>query len=187
MFSEPARLNNHLPEKASSLPSPPIYIRTPHFERRFLVPSELLVSWQFSGPYGVTKYGSGWRKDIVNQCLEFALTPPLLVVWETKDGDEDEKGLEREDRIKIRTWWLSKEITHLSWTQFTTLCSLKIREMGKRAKRSGKRSIEGMTRFSYQTKDTCGGHSSHVAVWETKRKIENKSGLINSSIEIFLF
>ena len=25
----------------------------------------------FSGPYGVTKYGSGWRKDVVNQCLEF--------------------------------------------------------------------------------------------------------------------
>ena len=31
----------------------------------------LLVSWQFSGPCGVTKYGSGWRKDVVNQCLEF--------------------------------------------------------------------------------------------------------------------
>ena len=31
----------------------------------------MLVSWQFSGPYGVTKYGSGWRKDVVNQCLEF--------------------------------------------------------------------------------------------------------------------
>ena len=34
---------------------------------------KLLVSWQFSGPYGVTKDGSGWRKDVVNQCLEFAL------------------------------------------------------------------------------------------------------------------
>ena len=33
---------------------------------------KLLVSWQFSGPYGVTKYGSGWRKNVVNQCLEFA-------------------------------------------------------------------------------------------------------------------
>ena len=32
---------------------------------------KLLVSWQFSGPYGVTKYGSGWRKDVVNQRLEF--------------------------------------------------------------------------------------------------------------------
>ena len=29
---------------------------------------KLLVSWQFSGLYGVTKYGSGWRKDVVNQC-----------------------------------------------------------------------------------------------------------------------
>ena len=32
---------------------------------------KLLVSWQFSGTYGVTKYGSGWRKDVVNQRLEF--------------------------------------------------------------------------------------------------------------------
>ena len=32
---------------------------------------KLLVNWQFSGPYGVTKYGSGWRKDVVNQCVEF--------------------------------------------------------------------------------------------------------------------
>ena len=27
---------------------------------------------QFSGPCGVTKYGSGRRKDVVNRCLEFA-------------------------------------------------------------------------------------------------------------------
>ena len=32
---------------------------------------KLLVSWQFSGTYGITKYSSGWRKDVVNQCLEF--------------------------------------------------------------------------------------------------------------------
>ena len=32
---------------------------------------KLLGSWQFSGPFGVTKYGSGWRKDVVNRCLEF--------------------------------------------------------------------------------------------------------------------
>ena len=32
---------------------------------------KLPVSWKFSGPYGVTKYGSGWRRDVVNQCLEF--------------------------------------------------------------------------------------------------------------------
>ena len=31
---------------------------------------KLLINWQFSGPYGVTKYGSGWRKDVINQCLE---------------------------------------------------------------------------------------------------------------------
>ena len=31
---------------------------------------KVLVSWQFSGPYGVTKYGSGWRKDVVNRCSE---------------------------------------------------------------------------------------------------------------------
>ena len=33
----------------------------------------LLVSRQFSGPFGVTKYGSGLRNDVVNQCLECAL------------------------------------------------------------------------------------------------------------------
>ena len=37
----------------------------------FSTNKKLLVSRQFSGPYGVTKYGSGWRKDVVNQCLEF--------------------------------------------------------------------------------------------------------------------
>ena len=43
---------------------------------------QILVSWQFSG---VTKYGSGWRKDLVNQCLEFgwhghwSATPQWLV------------------------------------------------------------------------------------------------------------
>ena len=25
-----------------------------------------LVSWQFSWPYGVTKYTNGWKKDVVN-------------------------------------------------------------------------------------------------------------------------
>ena len=41
---------------------------------------KLLVSWQFSGPYGVTKYGSGWRKDVVNQCLEFDIQTHSLHV-----------------------------------------------------------------------------------------------------------
>ena len=35
---------------------------------------KLLVSQQFSWPYGITKYSSGW-KDIVNQCLGFACDP----------------------------------------------------------------------------------------------------------------
>ena len=38
---------------------------------------KMLVSWQISGPYGITKYASGWRKDVVNQCLEFGLLSPL--------------------------------------------------------------------------------------------------------------
>ena len=28
-------------------------------------------SWQFFETYGVISYGNGWRKDVVNQCLEF--------------------------------------------------------------------------------------------------------------------
>ena len=39
---------------------------------------KLLVSWQFSGPNGVTKYDSGWRKDVVNQRLE--LVPIAFIV-----------------------------------------------------------------------------------------------------------
>ena len=38
---------------------------------------KLLVSWPFSGTYGVTKYGNGWRKDVVNQSLEFASSSDL--------------------------------------------------------------------------------------------------------------
>ena len=30
------------------------------------------VSWQFSGTYGTTSYGNGWRKYVVNQCQESA-------------------------------------------------------------------------------------------------------------------
>ena len=33
----------------------------------------MLFSLQFSGPYGLTKQDSGWRKGVVNQCLEFGL------------------------------------------------------------------------------------------------------------------
>ena len=61
----------------------------------------LLVSWQFSGPYDVTKYGSGWRKDVVMQrwtlshqlCVLFQLCPGLrsagrqtLVATEADEG-----------------------------------------------------------------------------------------------------
>ena len=45
---------------------------------------KLFVSWKFSGTYGVIKYGSGWRKDVINQCLEFATTtvhPNLLMCY----------------------------------------------------------------------------------------------------------
>ena len=33
----------------------------------------LPASWQFSRTCGIISYGSGWRKDAVNQCLEFGL------------------------------------------------------------------------------------------------------------------
>ena len=36
-----------------------------------LTAEKLLVSWQFFETYGVINCGSGWRNDIVNQCLEF--------------------------------------------------------------------------------------------------------------------
>ena len=38
--------------------------------------NKLLVSWQLLGTFDVTKYSSGWRKDVVNQCLEFGPVPP---------------------------------------------------------------------------------------------------------------
>ena len=39
---------------------------------------KLFVSRQFFETYGVINYGSGWRKDVVNQCVESELpTHPL--------------------------------------------------------------------------------------------------------------
>ena len=32
---------------------------------------EKLLNWQFVETYGVFNYGSGWRKDVVNQWLDF--------------------------------------------------------------------------------------------------------------------
>ena len=34
---------------------------------------KLSVSWQFSETCGVISYSNGWRKGVVNQCLELAL------------------------------------------------------------------------------------------------------------------
>ena len=47
------------------------HVHTPPYATHRTNKHKLLVSWQFSGPYGVAKYGSGWRKYIVNLCLEF--------------------------------------------------------------------------------------------------------------------
>ena len=46
----------------------------------------MLVSWQFSGPYGVTIYGSGWRKVVVNQCLECAIRVNYKVLQLLQSG-----------------------------------------------------------------------------------------------------
>ena len=38
---------------------------------RLNITEKLFVSRQFFETYGVVSYGSGWRKDVVNLCLEF--------------------------------------------------------------------------------------------------------------------
>ena len=38
------------------------------------VSENLSFSGHFSETHGVINYGSGWRKTVVNQCLEYALT-----------------------------------------------------------------------------------------------------------------
>ena len=38
------------------------------------ISENLSVSAHFSETYGVINYGSGWRKNVVNQSLEYALT-----------------------------------------------------------------------------------------------------------------
>ena len=42
---------------------------------------KLSVNWQSLETYGVTNYGSGWRKDVVNLCLEFGHCRPCRLVW----------------------------------------------------------------------------------------------------------
>ena len=39
-------------------------------------------SWQFSKTHCITNYGSGWWKDVVNQCSEF--DPEV----DTRSGDQ---------------------------------------------------------------------------------------------------
>ena len=38
---------------------------------RLSIIEKLFVSWQFFETYGVIRYGSGWRQDVVSQGLEF--------------------------------------------------------------------------------------------------------------------
>jgi len=42
---------------------------------------KLFISWQFFKTYSVINYGSGWRKGVTNQCLEFESYPQVLPVW----------------------------------------------------------------------------------------------------------
>ena len=70
---------------------------------------KLLVSWQFSGPYGVTKYGSGWRKDVVNQCLEFE--PNLLPGHRHRDVDAVVATMDS-NWLFSRSWF--RHFTHLA-------------------------------------------------------------------------
>ena len=53
----------------------------PHSEHRFPAPSSK-PSVDLFETYGVVSYGNGWRKDVVNLCLEFDSKPrfPMDVV-----------------------------------------------------------------------------------------------------------
>ena len=41
----------------------------------------LLVGWQSFQTYGVISYGSGWRRDVVNLCLEFVCNVEDIASW----------------------------------------------------------------------------------------------------------
>ena len=47
---------------------------------------KVFVSWQLLQIYGVISYGSGWRKDAVNLCLEFAAAEDLQVPQQNDEG-----------------------------------------------------------------------------------------------------
>ena len=76
---------------------------------------KLLVSWQFSGPYDVIKYGSGWRKDVVNQCLESDLRSvkfracalASILIWAKGRGFE---GIHREQKDAVQQLFDSKAV-----------------------------------------------------------------------------
>ena len=40
----------------------------------------VFISWQFFETYGIINYGDGWRKDVVNQCLECAISKVNMVL-----------------------------------------------------------------------------------------------------------
>ena len=72
---------------------------------------KLLVSWQFSGPYSVTKYGSGWRKDVVNHGWNMCpwLTPIHLIAAWFSGTDFHRHG--SNDKLNARN-------LHEEWKQF---------------------------------------------------------------------
>ena len=48
---------------------------------------KLFISWHFWGTCGVINNGCGWRKDVVNQCLEFdSGSSPVAVKSQTLRG-----------------------------------------------------------------------------------------------------
>ena len=40
----------------------------------------LFVSWRFFETYGRINYGSVWRKDVANQCLQFGLSVNIMLI-----------------------------------------------------------------------------------------------------------
>ena len=47
---------------------------------------KLFVSLQFFKTHGVISYGSGWKKDVVNQCLQFAYSVNMRRAEVEKEG-----------------------------------------------------------------------------------------------------
>ena len=62
---------------------------------------KLYASWQFSETYGIINYGTGWRKDKVNQCPPFHNRKPNGH-WYGKPQMLHESKL-----VQWLTWWSS--------------------------------------------------------------------------------